>query len=81
MDDKPKQRTAAQRDGALTAKPRAPRVSSRIDPISAGLRALWSSLENEPVPDEFLALLDQMDAGPDADEPPPIAGPKPGPAA
>jgi hypothetical protein len=33
-----------------------------MDPISAGLKALWAAMENEPVPDEFLALLDRIDA-------------------
>ena len=76
MDERRKQRTAAQGSGTPDAKPRAPRNSSRIDPISAGLRALWASLENEPVPAEFLALLDQMDADPEPAQPPPAAGPQ-----
>ena len=32
------------------------------DPVSMGLRKLWKDVEKEPIPDEFLALLDQIDA-------------------
>jgi hypothetical protein len=32
------------------------------DPVSMGLRKLWQDVEMEPVPDEFLALLDAIDA-------------------
>ncbi|MGQ5700646.1 NepR family anti-sigma factor [Sandaracinobacteroides sp. A072] len=32
------------------------------DPISLGLRQLWADVENEPVPDDFLAILDAIDA-------------------
>jgi hypothetical protein len=32
------------------------------DPVSLGLRKLWQDVEKEPVPDEFLALLDAIDA-------------------
>jgi hypothetical protein len=45
--------------------PSAPvRRSSRYayDPVSLGLRKLWQDVEKEPVPDEFLALLDAIDA-------------------
>jgi hypothetical protein len=40
------------------------RRSSRYaqDPVSLGLRKLWQDVEKEPVPDEFLALLDAIDA-------------------
>ncbi len=66
-----------------TAPPDAARAAraARVDPISAGLKALWASMENEPVPDEFLALLDQIDAArppadtPAADPPDADAGP------
>lgn len=33
-----------------------------LDPVSLGLRKLWQDVEKEPVPDEFLALLDEIDA-------------------
>jgi len=32
------------------------------DPIGAGLRQLLASVSEEPVPDEFLELLDSLDA-------------------
>jgi len=31
------------------------------DQISAGLRQLWAVVEQEPLPDEFLDLLDAID--------------------
>ncbi|WP_439534060.1 NepR family anti-sigma factor [Polymorphobacter sp.] len=43
-----------------TRKPRAARGSR--DVISTGLRQLWADVENEPVPDEFLKMLDSIDA-------------------
>jgi hypothetical protein len=33
----------------------------RVDPISAGLRQLLDTVSQEPVPDEFLRLLDRLD--------------------
>ena len=32
------------------------------DPVSLGLRKLWQNAEREPVPVEFLDLLDAIDA-------------------
>ena len=32
------------------------------DPVSLGLRKLCQDVEKEPVPDEFLALLDAIDS-------------------
>jgi|JI8StandDraft_2_1071088.scaffolds.fasta_scaffold03598_2 hypothetical protein len=32
------------------------------DPVSLGLRKLWQHVETEPVPREFLDLLDAIDA-------------------
>lgn len=32
------------------------------DPVSLGLRKLWQDIEQEPVPMEFLDLLDAIDA-------------------
>lgn len=65
------------------AAPAAARRNSRYahDPVSLGLRKLWHELENEPVPAEFLDLLDAIDASrtnaatPTSDDPTP---PKPG---
>lgn len=45
-----------------------PRMDARDDPVMAGLRKLWSDVENEPVPEEFLALIDRID-GAAVDEP------------
>jgi hypothetical protein len=46
------------------AAPTAARRNSRYahDPVSLGLRKLWHELESEPVPAEFLDLLDAIDA-------------------
>lgn len=47
--------------------------AARPDLVSEALRQLWSNAENDPVPDDFLALLDRLDAAratppqPDAD--------------
>jgi Anti-sigma factor NepR len=65
------------------AAPTAARRNSRYaqDPVSLGLRKLWHELENEPVPAEFLDLLDAIDAArtntvpPKSDDPTPL---KPG---
>jgi hypothetical protein len=58
MDDKREMPPA----GARPRPVRARRVRQGVDPISAGLRALWASLENDPVPEEFLSLLERIDA-------------------
>lgn len=49
---------------AATGAAAAPWRHSRYahDPVSLGLRKLWQHVENEPVPAEFLALLDAIDA-------------------
>ncbi|MFN7177308.1 MAG: NepR family anti-sigma factor [Thermaurantiacus sp.] len=31
------------------------------DPVAAGLKRLWADVEAEPVPDDFLRLLDAID--------------------
>jgi hypothetical protein len=36
--------------------------AGRPDLVSDALRQLWSNAESDPVPDDFLALLDQLDA-------------------
>ncbi len=38
------------------------RRSIGADYISAGLRELWAAVEQEPVPEEFLSILDMADA-------------------
>ena len=40
----------------------APRKGAKSDAISIGLKQLFSSVVEEPIPDDFLALLDQIDA-------------------
>ncbi len=37
-------------------------VDPDFDPISAALRQMHDGVASEPVPDEFLLLLDQLDA-------------------
>lgn len=37
-------------------------VDPEFDAISAALRQMHEGVASEPVPDEFLALLDQLDA-------------------
>ena len=50
---------------------RSPRRSSKYanDPVALGLRKLWQGVEEEPVPDEFMALLDAIDSAQSADAP------------
>lgn len=35
--------------------------SARPDLVSDALRQLWANAESDPVPDDFLALLDRLD--------------------
>lgn len=44
--------------GATRRRGRAP----ADDPIAAGLRRMWADAEQEPVPDDLLALIDCIDA-------------------
>jgi len=39
------------------------------DPISSGLRKLWDDVALEPVPDDFLALLDKIQTDGNAADP------------
>jgi hypothetical protein len=39
------------------------------DPVAAGLKRLWADVEAEPVPDDFLRLLDAIDEARGADGP------------
>jgi RNA polymerase sigma-70 factor, ECF subfamily len=43
-------------------------ASDRSDPISSGLRKLWDDVALEPVPDDFLSLLDRIQTERDAPE-------------
>lgn len=45
---------------AMTGRRR--RQMTADDPIAAGLRRMWADAEQEPVPDDLLALLDRIDA-------------------
>ena len=38
-----------------------------IDPVTAGLKQLFAAVESEPIPDDFLRLLDEIDAARDGD--------------
>lgn len=38
-------------------------ASAGMDPIAIGLQHLFASVADEPVPDEFLKLLDRIEAG------------------
>lgn len=67
-------------DDARKTQPTAKAASLRVlpnvqDPISAGLKALWAAMEDEPVPDDFLALLDRIDKANPIDSMDPEAGP------
>ena len=37
-------------------------MSSEFDPLTAALRQMHDSVANEPIPDDFLDLLDMIDA-------------------
>lgn len=50
----------------------------RPDLVSEALRQLWASAESDPVPDEFLALLDRLDSV-RANPTGPVLGPVSGP--
>jgi hypothetical protein len=69
--DKPDQ-MEARRPMPPTAARRATPHSAAVDPIEAGLRELFRAMAEEPLPEEFKALLDRIDAA---------AGPAAGPAA
>ncbi len=47
--------------GAATPAGPKDATSSDADQVSAGLYQLWVDVEDEPVPDEFFDLLDQID--------------------
>ena len=37
-------------------------VDTRFDPVAAALRQLHDTVASEPVPEDFLRILDQIDA-------------------
>jgi hypothetical protein len=56
----------------------------RADLVSDALRQLWAKAESDPVPDDFLTLLDQLDEARTAGRGPaagPLSGPLSAPAA
>lgn len=55
----------AGRGGGQRGRPRA----RGDDPVVAGLRQLWRGLEAEPVPDDFLALIERIESAPGEDAP------------
>lgn len=82
MDDTPTSQSAPLQPAAkdVSAADQRP-AEAAPDPISAGLKALWAAMENEPVPDEFLALLDRIDSANPAETPTPPEAPANGSAA
>lgn len=73
------ERTAGLSTGATSRAP-APGTAgpaAGIDPISVGLQRLFESVADEPVPDDFMALLDRIEAAErerDSNEPPSAGG-------
>lgn len=56
--DLPEKTTAVQADTA----PAGQAGRSGGDAVAAGLRQLWTQMENEPVPEDFLDILDRIDS-------------------
>ena len=50
---------AAARNGSATLHPAITMVG---DPITTGLQQMFAAIADEPIPDEFLRLLDEIDA-------------------
>jgi len=59
MDEEPMPSDEPPPDPAFPPTRRGRKYSE--DPVSLGLRKLWQSIENEPIPPEFLDLLDAID--------------------
>ena len=38
-----------------------------VDPVTAGLKQLFAALESEPIPEDFLRLLDEIEAAREGD--------------
>jgi hypothetical protein len=53
------------RAGTRTSKPQTHRAQQKA--ITQGLRRFFDSVASEPVPDEFMALLQKIDGKKDAD--------------
>lgn len=63
MNDNKANEVEGQGDDAHGPRKRSKLPSKSVDPIAAGLRRLFSAIADEPIPDEFMALLDRIDAG------------------
>ncbi len=50
------------RKGDGQSRPTAVDADQCFDPITAALRQMHDDIANEPIPADFLALLDQIDA-------------------
>ena len=40
----------------------APLVGGKPDPVTTGLQQLFAAIADEPIPDDFLKLLDEIEA-------------------
>jgi hypothetical protein len=76
MDDRMTSKPRRVANGA--AGPQQARNARGSDSIAVGLQQLFASVADEPVPDEFMALLDRIDANERARstgaEPTPVPG-------
>ncbi len=48
--------------GGRATAPLVAQTGGDADPIRAGLKKLYDSVVEEPIPDDFLSLLDRIDA-------------------
>ena len=51
----------ARRTGAYARQPIGETPDPPGDPVTAGLQRLFAAVAEEPIPDEFLALLDEIE--------------------
>lgn len=73
-DDLPPSDRPAQRQVVAVRRGRRP----GDDPVALGLRKLWQEVELEPVPDEFMDLLDAIDVAKTGVATPPAGEPDDG---
>ncbi|KPF64163.1 hypothetical protein IP88_13940 [alpha proteobacterium AAP81b] len=52
----------ARRGGAVARQQISEPVGSGGDPVTTGLQRLFASFEDEPIPEDFLRLLDEIEA-------------------
>ena len=48
--------------GNHSARPVIAPLGARPDPVSAGLQKMFAAIADEPIPDDFLRLLDEIEA-------------------